>query len=209
MLRTVSTAAVFAVLLTSAAQAVNVGAPIGSATVDFSAGYGNSGSFAFDNLATDVDFLTMDEVPFQPVDGLTVGEVTFGYAGGARADYDSGGPGTTSFVDDPSIEGDAGGILSLAFATPTTTLSFGIALSDPFGPGIGAVVELFDAGGASLGVFDFLVDDDPDPSALFVGGRFEATGASVIPVPASLPLVLTGLAGMALAARRRSRGAQG
>lgn len=204
MLRTISTAAAMAVLLTSAAQAVNVGATIGGATVDFSAGFGNPGRFAFDNLSTDTDSLTMDEVPFQSVNGLTVGDVTFGYTGG-DASYNADGPGTTSFVDDPSIEGDANGILSLDFATPTTVLSFGIALSAPSGAGIGAVVELVDGSGASLGVFDFLVTEDPGSNFNFVGGRFEATGTGVIPVPATLPLVLTGLAGMALAARRRPR----
>jgi hypothetical protein len=48
-------------------------------------------------------FLTMDEVPFQPINGLTVKGVTF--ADTAGADYNAGDGGQQFFTQDPVIEG--------------------------------------------------------------------------------------------------------
>jgi hypothetical protein len=76
--------------------------------------------------------LTFDERPPQPADGV-VGP------GGARFDfkingvdsfdatYGGFGPGTTNFVEDPSIEGNTSGVLTVSFAQPTTVVRFGVA----------------------------------------------------------------------------------
>ncbi len=102
--------------------------------------------------------LTFGELPFQPVDGLSFNGVTFGFTvGGAPstdANYNSFGPGIITYVQDPSLEGNAAGTLTLDFAVPTPILQFGAALSigGPFARGFS--VELFDPALASLGVFD-------------------------------------------------------
>lgn len=104
-------------------------------------------------VPTTLDFT---ELPFQPVDGVSIAGVTFDFKIGGidslDANYASGGPGSITFVQDPSLEGNAAGILTLDFAAPTPILSFGVALSI-FGtltPGF--TVELFDASLISLGI---------------------------------------------------------
>lgn len=102
--------------------------------------------------------LTFDELPFQPVDGLSFMGVTFHFTVGGvpstDANYDSGGPGTITYVQDPSLEGDAAGTLTLNFGAPTPVLQFGIALSTFSALPAGCSVELFDSNLTSLGVFD-------------------------------------------------------
>ena len=75
--------------------------------------------------------LTFDELPVQPVDGLSIGGVTFGFRIGGipsgDAVYNGFGPGVTTYVEDPSLEGSATGTLTLQFDHPTTILRFGIA----------------------------------------------------------------------------------
>ena len=89
-----------------------------------------------------VTTLDFTELPVQPVDGLSYMGVTFGFTiGGAHsadARYHSGGPGVTTFVQDPSLEGDATGILTLDFTPqPTNQLQFGVVLNNfaPMMPG--------------------------------------------------------------------------
>ena len=80
------------------------------------------------NAAVTLDFT---ELPNQPVDGLSYMGVTFGFAIASipslDAEYNKGGPGSITFVQDPSLEGNAAGILTLDFATPTSMLEFGVA----------------------------------------------------------------------------------
>ena len=102
--------------------------------------------------------LTFDELPFQPVDGLSFMGVTFHFTVGGvpstDANYDSGGPGTITYVQDPSLEGNAAGTLTLDFDIPTPVVQFGVALS-ALGPlAAGCTVELFDSTLTSLGVID-------------------------------------------------------
>jgi hypothetical protein len=83
--------------------------------------------------------LHFDELPFQPVNGLTVKGVTFAFAvaglPSTDAGYNSGGPGCGSpdtnpaIVCDPSLEGNATGALTLTFTRPTKVLRFGTAVS--------------------------------------------------------------------------------
>lgn len=95
--------------------------------------------------------LTFGELPSQPVNGLSFNGVTFGFQIGGvpstDARYGSGGPGSTLYVQDPSLEGNAFGTLTLTFDQPTTVLEFGIARSC-FGCTLvpGVAVELFKPG---------------------------------------------------------------
>ena len=102
--------------------------------------------------------LHFDELPFQPVDGLSFSGVTFGFtvAGvpSTDANYNSGGPGIITYVQDPSLEGNASGTLTLDFDVPTPLLQFGVAISTTGAFARGFSVELFDPGLTSLGVFD-------------------------------------------------------
>ena len=96
--------------------------------------------------------LTFDELPRQSVDGLSFMGVTFGFTS-SDARYNAGGPVDVTFVQDPSLEGDASGILTLDFDVPTPTLQFGVARStagNSLTPGF--TVELFDSSLVSLGV---------------------------------------------------------
>ncbi len=102
--------------------------------------------------------LRFDELPFQPVDGLSFSGVTFGFtvAGVPSTDahYNSFGPGIITYVQDPSLEGDATGTLSLDFDVPTPVLQFGVAISATGAFARGFSVELFDPNLVSIGVFD-------------------------------------------------------
>src|SRR5712692_2441328 len=77
--------------------------------------------------------LVFDELPFQPVNGVSILGVTFGFTidgvPSTDANYNSGGPGQITYVQDPSLEGNASGILILDFDVPTPLVQFGVALS--------------------------------------------------------------------------------
>jgi hypothetical protein len=102
--------------------------------------------------------ITFDDpaIPFQSVDDLSLSGVTFDFKLGGmdspEAYYRSRGPGTLTYVDDPSLTGDSAGILTLLFDHPTDTLQFGVALNtgSPLSPGF--LVELFGSKQESLGV---------------------------------------------------------
>lgn len=126
-----------------------------------------------------VTTLDFTELPTQPVDGLSYMGVTFGFEVGGSpstdALYNFFGLGTITFVQDPSLEGDAAGILTLDFAQPTIQLDFGVALStfDPLTPGF--TVELFNAGLSSLGVTPV----NTSPLVSFTEGPFIYSGAPI------------------------------
>lgn len=106
------------------------------------------------NIVTTVTF---DEVPFQPVDGLTVGEVTYGFTingvPSTDADYASFGPNLVNFLQDPVLEGNATGVLSLDFSTPVDSIQFGLARSIQAPVTNGVEVRLFDSAGNPAGTF--------------------------------------------------------
>ncbi len=95
--------------------------------------------------------LQFNELPTQPVNGLQIRGVQFFFSIGGVASldavYNGSGPGIQTFVQDPSLEGNAEGVLTLEFPALTPTLSFGLARNTflPLTPG--ATVILFDAGG--------------------------------------------------------------
>lgn len=99
--------------------------------------------------------LTFDELPTQPVDGLSYMGVTFGFTVGGSpstdAHYNSIGPGSITYLQDSSLEGDAAGILTLDFTVPTDWLQFGVALNTYRPVTAAYTVELFDKSLVSLG----------------------------------------------------------
>jgi hypothetical protein len=102
--------------------------------------------------AKPVTTLTFDELPFQPVDGLSISGVTFGFQLGGvpstDANYGAFGPGSTTYVQDPSLEGNSAGVLTMTFDQPTTVLEFGIARSCGCTLTPGVSVELLQPGAA-------------------------------------------------------------
>jgi hypothetical protein len=124
--------------------------------------------------------LTFTELPNQPVDGLSYMGVTFGFTVGGSpspdARYNATGPGSTTFVQDPSLEGNAAGVLTLDFAPlPTDLLQFGVALSNliPLTPGF--TVELFDQSLVSVGV----IPVNTSPLSFWTEGQFTYGGPPI------------------------------
>jgi len=124
--------------------------------------------------------LTFDELPTQSVDGLSYMGVTFGFTVGGSpsldARYNAVGPGNTVFVQDPSLEGDSAGILTLDFTPrPTDLLRFGVALNSlqPLAPGF--IVRLFDKNLAFVGGFPM----NTSPLVLWTEGQFTYGGPPI------------------------------
>lgn len=91
--------------------------------------------------------LTFDELTQQtPVQGLTTSGITFGFTVGGQtsqdAVYNRPGPGGLSVLSGAVLEGDARGVLTLTFPTPTPVLSFGVALQAPADLSPGLTVQL-------------------------------------------------------------------
>lgn len=126
--------------------------------------------------------LDFSEIPFQSVDGLTYAGITFDFRIGGvhstEAFYNSFGPGTLTYVDDPSLTGDSAGVLTLDFAVPTSVLEFGLALNTASQLTPGFRVELLAPDLMSLG--ETSVDVFPNAGALgFSENRFEYMGVPV------------------------------
>lgn len=96
--------------------------------------------------------ITFDERRTQPVDGLRIKGVRFRFTVGGEPSTDAVvnafGPGETRFISDPSLEGNAAGVLRMRFPEETDVVRFGVALSC-FGCVLrpGATVRLFDDDG--------------------------------------------------------------
>ncbi len=147
----------------------------------------------------------------------------------ADARYGASGPGTLTFVQGRVLEGDAAGILTLNFTTPTSLLSFGVALTSANNLTPGLTVELFDSALRSLGI---TAVNTTRLSALPLSeGLFSYTGEPIsravinfnegalsfplkrfamdnlthepIPEPTTMVLLGTGLVGVAAQMRRR------
>src|SRR5207245_776583 len=85
--------------------------------------------------------------------------VTYNFTVGGAASTDavfgtSDGPGPTDFITPPNLEGNASGVLTLSFSTPTSHLRFGLArvIFSSLTPG-GSII-LKDSGGSILGSFN-------------------------------------------------------
>ncbi len=120
----------------------------------------------------------MDDLPFQPVNGLVhPSGVTFGFTVGGiaslDANYASGGPGSTTFISDPSIEGSAAGVLRVNFPGTFNQIQFGLAVSSNIPSFVD--VELFDTSNVSLGVTALSLT----PMPTFAENRFSYLGTGI------------------------------
>ena len=131
------------------------------------------------NAAPPTTSLTFDELSFQPVNGLHFRGVTFAFdvAGVPSTDatYGAFGPGSITYVQDPSLEGNSAGRLTLRFDQPTTVLQFGLALSTVGSLSPGARVELFNPGGHSRGTIPL----NTQSLVSFTEGRFDYQGGAI------------------------------
>jgi hypothetical protein len=117
----------------------------------------------------------MDEVPNQLINGLTVtkGGVSFTFSDPLQGlFYDSFGPGTVTYVQDPSIQG-SNERFSVGFSVPVSFIQFGLA-EDTFSPLSNASVLLNFTGGGSTTVPFSLPLVDP-----FAEGQFSWSGPEV------------------------------
>ncbi len=135
--------------------------------------------------AAKAEILTFDELGSPiPVDGLTVKGVTFDFkidgVDSPNATYNSSlppqlPPNVFANIQQPFLEGNAKGILSLDFATPISALQFHVGL-ESFAPvAAGLTVELFDAGLKSLGITSV----NTTPLAILSEGLFSYSGVGV------------------------------
>jgi hypothetical protein len=124
--------------------------------------------------------LTFDELPMQPVNGLSYMGVTFGFKVGgspsADAVYNGIGPGTLTYLQDPSLEGTAAGILTLDFANPVDQLEFGVALNSYNATTMGYGVRLYDPSYQLIGSYI----GNTSPLVLWSEGQFTYSGTPVI-----------------------------
>jgi hypothetical protein len=118
--------------------------------------------------------LAFTELAPQPVDGVKINGVTFSFVNG-DATYNAFGPGSTVFIQDPSLEGSASGTLTLTFARPTSQLAFGVAVSSFETLARGATVALYNPGGRLRSV----VDVATSPLVSFTEGRFSYSGGAI------------------------------
>jgi len=123
--------------------------------------------------------LTFDELPTQPVNGLSYSGVNFSFRVGGLpstdAIYHGIGPGTLTYLQDPTLEGTTAGILTLDFSTPTDMLEFGVALNSYYAATPAYVVKLYDPSYALIGTFS----GNTSPLVLWSEGQFTYSGTMV------------------------------
>ena len=124
------------------------------------------------------DIITFDELPQQPVNGLTVKGVTFHYTEDGSpsnaAVFGGTGPGNLTYVQDPSLTGPSDGTLSFTFANPVTSFQFGLAVDSFSSLKDGASVTLSN-GATQVGVFS----QSLTPLITFAEGLFAYSGSPV------------------------------
>ena len=162
--------------------------------------------------------LTMDEVPLQPINGLTVSKggenFTFSNRWGILL-YNSSGPGNVTFVQDPSIQGTAAPF-GIAFSDPVFSIQFGLAESSLSSIAPLATVELYYNSLVPFATMSFnssLVDPFAEGQFNYSGGpvsniliwpnagpalAFDNLTVNTVPEPSSF-LTLAGAAALAAA----------
>jgi hypothetical protein len=132
----------------------------------------------------------MDEVPTQLINGLTVskGGVDFTFSNPANTlFYHSVGPGSVTYVQDPSIQGLTSPF-SVTFSVPVTSIRFGLA-ERAFVPLFGASVTLSDS---SMHPFDLMLVN-PFAEGQFVYSGTPVTGFLLSPAPGGTNLAFDNL----------------
>src|SRR4051794_20534902 len=125
--------------------------------------------------------VTFDELPFQPLNGVSLKGVTFNFAISGSASTDAtfntlvGPGGVAPFIIPPNVEGNSLGTLTFTFAQPSSAISFGLARNVPIGTS-GATVELF-SGSTSLGSSSVLVS--LPPAFPFPDGLYSSSATNV------------------------------
>ncbi len=133
-----------------------------------------------DDLINIINTITFDEAASQPANGLTVEGTTFGYTINGVPDltgatFNAPGPTIATYLQGANLVGLTTGVLSLDFAAPVSSLSFGLALNVLTAVPTGVTVELFGANQVSLGTQTLAVS----PLVQFAEGLFSASGQSV------------------------------
>ena len=132
--------------------------------------------------AQTITTLHFDELPFQPVHGLQFNGANFKFkisgTPSTDANYNSFGPGTQYFTQDPSLEGNAAGKLTVAFATPTNFVQFGVSLSASGALSPGFVVALKDSNRRVFSVSQ--VNTRPVGPDFFTEGQFTYNGSVAV-----------------------------
>lgn len=107
------------------------------------------------NVVAVVNTITFDELPAQPIDGLTLEGATFDFSvnGIPSSDATFNVPAPASFqtLSGSVVEGNAGGILAVDFTSPQSQVSFNAARDTPAVIANAATVTYFDAIGTLLG----------------------------------------------------------
>ena len=123
--------------------------------------------------------LTFDELPYQSVNGLSHKGVTFGFniEGSPSSDayYNAIGPGTLTYIQDTSLEGNAQGTLTLDFDSPINKLEFGIALNTRRPVYQAYEVKLFDESLALLAA----LNNSTNPLVYWSEGKFSYNGKAI------------------------------
>lgn len=123
--------------------------------------------------------LTFDELPTQPVDGLSYNGVTFSFkvdwVPSADAVYNGIGPGNLTYLQDPTLEGTSTGVLILDFANPTDQLDFGIALNSYNAVSNAYVVKIYDSSYTLIDTFT----GDTSPLVLWSEDQFTYSGTRI------------------------------
>jgi hypothetical protein len=122
--------------------------------------------------------LTFDELPTQPVDGLSYNGITFGFkiSGHSSTDavYNGIGPeNLVLYLDDPTLEGTTAGILTLDFDKPTDLLEFGVALNSYDAESPAYAVRLYDSSYTLIGTFI----ESTSPLVVWTEDQFTYSGA--------------------------------
>jgi hypothetical protein len=174
-------------------------------------------------MATTVT-LTMNEVPFQLIHGLTVTKdgVSFTFSEPTLStSYNSGGPGTITFVQDPSITGQPPRPFQVSFSVPVDFIQFGVALLiGPPAPPVSVTLSngsvllvnltplvTFPEGQftySGVPVTGFTLTPAPNALAWAFDNLTVNTVTATVPEPASVSLLVFGLIAGTLFARRVS-----